>query len=409
MTIIKRITAFCLALCMGAGLTACSKDDKDKDKDTSGSGNRQTVSLKVWGAQDDQAILQEMIDSFKKENPDTNYDITLAVVGENDTKTKILEDPAAAADLFSFPNDQIRDLVNAGALYEITRNKDTIASENLKGAVDAATLDDKLYAYPMTADNGYFLYYDNSVISAEQAQTLDSLLEAAGQAGKKVMMDVSDGWYVASFFLGAGCTIGVDENGQNFCNFNNEDGQKAGEAVKAFTAHKAFMTGDNNILTGGMGDTICAGVSGTWNADAIQEKLGDHYAATKLPTFTMDGKQVQMGSFAGYKLIGVNSQTKQPVEAMKLAEWLTNEQNQLLRFEKRAIGPSNIKASEDERIQDNVALAALAAQQKYASSQRDVPQNFWKAGEAFGTAMETKNYSKSIKELLDAMVEQTVK
>ena len=409
MTISKRITAFCLALCMGAALTGCSKDNKDNNADSSGAGNRKTVSLKVWGSQDDQELLKDMIESFKKKNPDTQYDIKLAVVGENDAKTKILEDPAAAGDLFSFPNDQIRDLVNAGALYEITRNKSEIESANMEGAVDAAKLDGKLYAYPMTADNGYFLYYDNSVISAEQAKTLDGLLEAAGKANKKVMMDVSDGWYVASFFLGAGCTIGVDNDGKKTCNFNNETGVKVGESIKAFTANKAFITGDNNILTGGMGNTICAGVSGTWNADAIREKLGDHYAATKLPTFTMDGKQVQMGSFAGYKLIGVNSQTKQPVEAMKLAEWLTNEQNQLIRFEKRAMGPSNLKAAADDRIKDNIALAALAEQQKYASSQRDVPQNFWKAGEAFGTAMETKNYTKSIKELLDAMVEQTVK
>ena len=407
MTITKRITAVFLTLCMAAGLTACS-DDKAKDPDSSG-GAEETVSLKVWGPQEDQEILADMIESFKKENPDKNYDITLAVVGEKDTKTKILEDPSAAADVFSFANDQIRDLVNAGALYEITRNKNTIISENLEGSVDAATIDDKLYAYPMTADNGYFLYYDNSVISADQAKSLDSILEAANKAGKKVLMDVSDGWYLASFFLGAGCTIGLDENGKQVCDFNNENGVKAGEAVKAFTANSAFITGDNNILTGGMGDTICAGVSGTWNADAIQEKLGDHYAATKLPTFTMDGKQVQMGSFAGYKMIGINSQTKQPVEAMKLAEWLTNEQNQLIRFERRAMGPSNIKASEDDRVKENVALAALAEQQKYASSQRDVLQNFWAAGEAFGTAMEAKDYSKSVKELLDAMVEQIEK
>lgn len=406
MTIGKRITALCLALCMTASLSACSSKDKDKDNS---SNTKETVSLKVWGPQEDQEILKEMVESFKKENTDKNYDIKLAVVGEKDTKTKILEDPAAAGDVFSFANDQIRDLVNAGALYEITRNKDTIESENLKSSVEAAKLGDKLYAYPMTADNGYFLYYDSSVVSADQAKKLDDILAAANKANKKVLMDVSDGWYLASFFLGAGCTIGLDENGKQTCDFNNEKGVQAGEAIKAFTANKAFMTGDNNILTGGMGDTICAGVSGTWNAEAIQDKLGDHYAATKLPTFTMDGKQVQMGSFAGYKMIGINSQTKQPVEAMKLAEWLTNEKNQLTRFEKRAMGPSNIKASEDERIKKNVALAALAEQQKHASSQRDVLQNFWAAGEAFGTAMEAKDYSKTVKQLLDAMVEQIVK
>ena len=85
MTIGKRITAFCLALCMTASLSACSSKDKDKDKDNSG-GAKETVSLKVWGPQEDQAVLKEMVDSFKQENTDKNYDIKLAVVGEKDTK-----------------------------------------------------------------------------------------------------------------------------------------------------------------------------------------------------------------------------------------------------------------------------------------------------------------------------------
>ena len=42
-----------------------------------------------------------------------------------------------------------------------------------------------------------------------------------------------------------------------------------------------------------MGDAICAGISGTWVAAAMKEKLGDNYAAAKLPTFTVDGEQVR--------------------------------------------------------------------------------------------------------------------
>ena len=66
-------------------------------------------------------------------------------------------------------------------------------------------MDGKLYAFPMTADNGYFMYYDSSVFSAEDVKSLDKMLEVAGTAGKKVFMDLSNGWYIASFFLGAGC------------------------------------------------------------------------------------------------------------------------------------------------------------------------------------------------------------
>ena len=361
------------------------------------------VKLKLWGSQDDQAMLSEMVEGFKAANPDKSYEIELGVVGEPDARARYLEDPTAAADVFAFANDQILDLVNAGALYEVTINKDAIVAANVAGSIEAATVNGELYAYPMTADNGYFLYYDKSVIDEEAVKSLDGILAAAQAAGKRMFMDVSNGWYIASFFLGAGGTLTVVD-GVQVSDFNNEKGLAAGEAIKAFTAHEAFMTGDDAILTGGMGDTIAAGVSGTWNADAIKEKLGDNYAAAKLPTFTAAGEQVQMSSFAGFKLVGVNSMTEYPEDAMALAEWLTNEENQLKRFEQRAMGPSNINVAQSEAVQANIALAALAAQANYAYSQKEVLGSYWTPAEAFGATMEAKDYSKDVQTLLDEMV-----
>ena len=389
----KKLLAFALAAMMLFGLAASSLAEGE------------TVTLKVWGSQEDQELLGVLVENFKAANPDTTWDISLGVVGEPDAKARYLEDPAAAADVFAFSNDQLLDLVNADALYEVTRNLDAIVAANSAGSIESATLDGVLYGYPMTADNGYFLYYDKSVLSEEDVQTLDSILAKANEAGKKVFMDVSNGWYIASFFLAAGCTLGLDENGKQTCDFNNEAGVAAGEAIRAFTADPAFLTGDDSVLTGGMGDTICAGVSGTWNAPAIQEKLGENYAACKLPTFTLNGEQVQMSSFIGTKLIGVNTQTAHPVEAMMLAEFLTNEEAQQLRFEMREIGPSNSNVAASEEVQANIALAALAEQSQYGVSQKYVLGNFWTPSEAFGLAMENQS-TDDMQSLLDSMVAQ---
>lgn len=395
-----------LAGCAPAGTTAPTGATTGTTAGTT--GPKETVTLKVWGSQEDQAMLQQMIDSFKAKYTDKNYTITLGVVSEADAKAKFLEDPQAAADVFQFANDQITDLVNAGALYEVTRNKDAIIAANLGGSVEAATIGGKLYAYPSTSDNGYFLYYDKSVFTAEDVMSLDKMMEVAQAKNKKVFMDVSNGWYIASFFLGAGGKLGVDSNGKQTCDFNNANGVKAGEAIKAFTAHPAFLTGDDAVLTGGIGTTIAAGVSGTWNAEAISGKLGANYAATKLPTFNLGGMQKQMSSFAGFKLVGVNSQTKTPVDAMMLAEWLTNEENQILRYKLRQMGPSNINAANSADVKANVALSALGAQNAFAVSQKEVLGNYWSPAEAFGTAMEAKDYSKSIQEMLDSMVAQII-
>ena len=56
---------------------------------------------------------------------------------------------------------------------------------------------------------------------------------------------------------------------------------------------------------------MIADVNGTWATTGFMEAYGDGYAATKLPAFTVNGEQVQMGSFAGYKFVGVNAYSQE--------------------------------------------------------------------------------------------------
>ena len=417
----KKALAIVLAVLMTFTIFGCGKKDdspsagssqtpqpSSSGQGTPSTGTDATVSLKVWGSQDDQAMLNEMIDAFKAANPDKTWDISLMVVGENDAKTRYLEDSSAAADVFAFAHDQLKELVNAGALYEVSgRWKDGVLADNGAGSVEAASRDGKLYAFPMTADNGYFMYYDSSVFSESDVQSFDKMLQVAAAANKKVYMDIGNGWYIASFFLAAGCHVGLNEDGSAFCTFNDANGMKAAEGIKAIVGNSAYIYGDGAILTGGIGDTVAAGVSGTWDADAVKEKLGDNYNACKLPTFTCGGSQVQMSSFAGYKLIGVNKTTSSPQEAMDLAAWLTNYDNQMKRFEMRSMGPSNTKAAASSEVQAAAELAALAAQAAYAVAQNDVPDNFWEPTKALGQQLIAGDNT-PLQELLDEMVDKII-
>ena len=415
----KRIIALFICIAVVFALVSCGSQPAD----TGGGGSTTAGSqaggggaaapaaqtLKVWASQDDQALTRQLADKFIAENPQYNVTIELGVVGEPDAYKTYSEDPAAAADVFFFPNDQLRDFVRAGGLYEVTRNKADIVARNIDSSIDAASLDGILWGYPMTADNGYFLYYDKSVLSEEDVKTLDGILKVADAGGKRFLIGIDDnGWYLASFFLGAGCTLTVGADGKQKCDFNNANGLAAARAIQALAAHPAFINGDDSVLVGGMGGSIAAGVSGTWNADAISEKLGANYGATKLPTFTMDGRQVQMGSFGGYKLAGVNSMITDPeklVIAMDLADFLTNEKSQIERFNQRAMGPSNARAAADSAVQANIALAALAAQNVFATSQNDVLGEYWTPAGALGTAIVNQSAS-DLQALLDNMVSQ---
>ena len=111
-----------------------------------------------------------------------------------------------------------------------------------------------------------------------------------------------------------------------------------------------------------------------------------------------------MASFSGYKLIGVNSYSEHREWATKLAEWITNEENQELRFRLRGQGPSNKNAATSSEVQSSPAIAALLEQSEYSCLQR-IGGNYWEPVSAFTQEILDGNPSgKSLPEQLDIMV-----
>ncbi len=360
----------------------------------------ENVTLTIWvGDNNDIGWINGVIDAYKAAHPDNNYTIDVNIVSEGDCKSTVLADPEAAADVFTFADDQFNDLYAAGALQEVLLNADAVIAAN-GGAdstvVQAASKDGVLYAYPATASNGYFMFYNKEYFTEEDVQSLDKMMEVAAAAGKKVGFPMANAWYLYSFFQGAGLEMHINEDGiTNSCNWNATDtpitGVQVAQAILDICANPGFTDADSDPFVAGVKDgTIIAGVSGTWNANVAAETWGDNYAACKLPTYTVNGEQVQMGSFAGFKLVGVNPFSENVGEAMMFAEFMTNYDNQLGRFAARSEGPSNVEAAASEEVMSNPAIAALAAQAAYADVQR-VADNYWSNAESLGKILVNGN------------------
>lgn len=442
----KKLVAMLLTMTMAFSLAACGNS---QSQDAAGSdtaaesapaetetaepaetakaetpAEKQDVSLRVWGAEEDQTMLQEMIETFKTNYGDyANFTIELGVESESTAKDTVLTDIEAAADVYAFASDQLVDLVKAGALQSIDemdgalqayagKSVADIKSANAVGSVEASTYNDTLYAFPMSADNGYFLYYDASLLSEEDVASWDSLLAVAGEAGKKVGMTFASGWYNASFFYGAGFTTALNDDGSTAIDFNKSADCTGVEVVQAMldiagnSAFLAIADGDisNQIASG----SLCAVVSGTWDAAAAQTAFGDGYAATKLPAFTAGGKEIQQGSVAGYKMVAVNAYSENAGWASLLADWITNEDNQAIRFAQREIGPSNSNVAASDEVAANIAIAALAEQSAYGVVQ-SVGGNYWDPTQTFGEMIAQGQLAvddeAAIQEALDTMVE----
>ena len=361
--------------------------------------------IKVWVAENVVEFTKAQIETFKTLHPEyANMTVVVEAVGEGDAANKMITDVEAGADIFGFAQDQLGRLVAAGALEVVFEdNAVIVAEQNDAGSVAAVMMGDTMYAYPMTSDNGYFLYYDKSVVT--DPTNLEAIIADCEAAGKNFYMEINSGWYQTAFFFGAGCTLtyATDDLGNIVsidCNYASANGVQALKAMINLAKSPAFVNGSSASNATNLG----AIVDGTWDAGAIQAILGENYAAVKLPT--VDG--FQLGGFGGFKMLGVKPQTDDAKLAAcdALALYLTSGEVQLARFEAVGWGPSNLTAQASEAVQADVALSALAAQLAFTVPQGQYPGDYWSLATALGDDVLADMYDNYTDEqLLDVLTQ----
>ena len=435
----KKLISIFLAAAMTLSFAGCSQENNSgsennnsgnnnggasTDNQGGGAASGETITLRVWGGEEDQALLAELVNDFKAAHSDQNFDIQVGVESESTAKDTVLTDISAAADVFAFASDQLMSLVRANALANIDNMNDVltaysgksvadIKSANSAGTIGSATFKDGLYAFPMSGGNNYFLYYDANVLSEDDVKSWDTMLAKAQESGKQVGMTMASGWYLASFFMGAGFTASTNDDGTTNCDWNGTSskgytGVQVVEGILGITNSSAFLPvtdGDlsNQIASG----NLCAVVDGTWDADAAQAAFGDGYRATKLPTFTCGGDQVQQYTYTGSKLIGVNALSENVGWATVLAEFLTNEASQGKRFDQRQLSPSNNVVAERDDVKSNIAGAASIEQDNYGSIQ-DVGEKFWDPTKTLGELCAQKQLTAGDTDAIQAALDTAV-
>lgn len=357
-------------------------DESKTSSDVSLFGEEDNISLKVWGPDKSVDLLKRQCDAFIKLYPEKKISIEVVAQGENEAGTQLLNDATTAADVFGIPSDHINKLVRAKVIQEVAF-ADEVKANNSETIVEDATRDGVLYAYPETADNGYYLVYDNTVVKEGNEKKLETILEDCKSAGKKFIVDAGNGFYSCMFIFTAGLkTDGIEDDGitQKFTDYNEDEVVATMQAFsKLFHEYSTtFQSLSADKIPSGFSTGVCgAGIDGSWNVVADQTALGDKYSAAKLPTITVNGEDKQIISMFGYKFIGVNAASNFPRAAQILANYLTGEECQLQRAEELGWCPSNNAAAQSDFVKNNIAISAIREQAENSVPMGNVVQQFF--------------------------------
>lgn len=357
---LKRLSALLLTAAMvTTGVTGCGSSDGSKS--SSDSSETKDVTLTVWGPQEDQAklkgydegILKAMCENFNEAHPEWNITFKYGVCSEEDAKDEVTKDLSAAADVYMFANDQIPTLVEAGALSKLGGSTvETIKNDNEEKMVESVTYDGAMYGVPFTS-NSWFMYYDTSKFTEDEVKSLDTMMEKdLGSDTTNFAFPLDNSWYIASFYYAAGCTLfgdGTDPDAG--CDFDNESGVATTKYLVNLAKNKKFSCEkDGSSIAKFKEGKLGAYCTGSWDAAAIKEALGENFGVTTAPMVTINGTEGQIKSYAGSKAIGVNPTCEDQEVAVALALYLGGKECQQIRFDARGIAPTNKEVAASDAV-----------------------------------------------------------
>lgn len=363
----KRIAAGLLACTMALSLVACGGSQPaatdSKPAENNESAEVTDVALKVWAPQDDQpdanGWLPQMEAKFEAEHPEYKITWTNEVCGEDVAKDQVTKDPAAAADVYMFANDQLGELMAANGIAKLGGSYlEQVQADNSQTMVDSVTAPDgSVYGFPVAA-NTWFCYYNKDVYTEEDVKSLDTMLEKG-----VVAFPTKNSWYLGSFFFANGATAfgpnGIDA--ADGVKFGADNGVAALNAILDMVSNPNYRTDADGLGNSGMkSGEVAAYFSGSWEYDGLKEALGDKLGACQLPTATIGGEAKLLKSFAGSKAVAVNPNTANSKAAMQFAAFLASVDAQKARYEIRSAIPVATALAEDPTIAaDTVASAIL--------------------------------------------------
>ena len=417
----KKVLSLLLVAAMGISmLVGCgggSNTDTQAGNDSQAGNNEVTdVTLTVWAPENQQELLKKQAEEFKALHPEWNLTFNFGIVGDDVAKDEVLKDVDAAADVFFFANDQVKELVAAGAIAKLGGEAEALVKEKMAESVyTTVTVDGSIYAIPYT-HNTFFMYYDKTLMTEDDLKSLDTIMAKETEDGVyNFLFDAGGGWKLGAWYYGAGCSVyGMD--GTDIAagsDWNNETGI-------AVTNYLIDMHASNKLAVGLdvteliSNHKLGAWFGGDWELKGYTEALGDDLGYTTIPTFGLNGEQVQMKSFYGSKAVGVNAKSKNPAAAVAFATFINTGDQQAARFTETKVIPTNSDAANTDAVKsDALAIVIMNEANNCAIMQpysKEFSSDYWTPAGALADAIKAGECTKdNVQEYMDNWVKAFVK
>ena len=338
-----------------------------------------TTSLRIGAPKDQVSWMEGILSEF---NTLTNSSISFNVVEfEESNGTSGYDSASALPAVWPYASDQTADFHEIKALKEASAADAKWIRTNMgDNAFKASRLGSNTVGFPFTSDNGSVLFYDASVVSYEDIDTLPELEAKAIELNMEVDLNYGNAFYAAGIlqtYTGGESLYSLTPTDTSYTSeghFNGAAGLQGAKLLKSFINNVTVYRNDVKVPSKVNKKTVLATIVDVSKVANFKAQMGSKYATGPLP-YVDAGQTVRLGSYLGYKFYGVNKSLSASDQkaATDVAKFLCSEYVQAKRFDSfqakpsltslydYASGESHI-TSLNEQADDTILLSAIGSE-----------------------------------------------
>lgn len=336
--------------------------------------------LVVWEDKDKGIGLDDAIASFEKEfGIEVEY-IELDMASEIRDQIRLDGPAGQGPDVITLPHDQIGQVAIEGLIAPIEIDQ-SIVDIYTESSILAQTYDGQLYGLPKATETPVFIY--NKDLMSEAPETFDELFDfskkMADEGEQYGFLALWDNFYFGnSVMAGYGGYVFAEEDGTLLpeeLGVNNEAAIEGGEYIQKWY-QEIFPSGIIGESGGSAKDglfqdgDVASVMDGPWAFQTLID-IDMDYGVTPLPKLP-NGEYPE--TFMGVKGWHLSGFSEHKEWSTKLIEWIANEENSKIRFEKTNEIPPVKSLIDDPIIADNEGAQAVAIQSQRAIPMPNIPE-----------------------------------